>query len=215
MPQTCVIEQNKVARKDTGCGKMFLSENIDIMKCVKFKDDESKKKFWDLYDSDRTNSEGLYSSAVIPVSDKFSISFCEPSLYGALLEAGTYGAEFSKKYNNVISFMPYIDKIYWMDYKNKKLVEVSYQKFENNASKTAKAKVIRYSKVFDTLTTDEYTNVVSIINAINMKSDWFTYQIPEMTCPECGRTIPAEDITASGLVFTRHRLGILANSSIN
>lgn len=214
MPQTCEIEKGKVARMGTGCGKMFLSNNIPIMDCVKFKDAESKEKFWNLYDSDRSNSEGLWVGEAVRVSKKFAIVFREPTLYSVLFEAGSYGRDFASKYENVIAFMPYIEKIYWLDEKNMKMVEVSYKTYENNASKTAKSKAIKYSQVFDTLKTDEYTNVVSIISAINDRYDWFTYQIPEMTCPECGRTIPAEEITASGLVFTRHRLGILANTSI-
>ena len=215
MPQTCIIEKGKIARADTGCGKMFLSDNMPIMKCVKFVSDETKKKFWDLYDSDRTNSTGLYASEVLPISNNFAIAFHEPTLYGVLLEGAVYGQDFRKKYDNVVSIIPYIADIYWMDHKNHKLVRCEYTKYENNASKTAKSKVIRYSKIFDTFNTDEYTNVISIINSINERYEWLTYQIPEMTCPECGRVIPAEEITASGLVFTRHRLGILANTSIN
>lgn len=215
MPQTCQIEKGKIARKETGCGKMFLSDNMNIMKTVKFKDDESKKKFWDLYDSDRTNSEGLYASEIIPISNEFAIAFQEPTLYGVLLESATYGREFATKYSNVISFMPYIADIYWLDHANKKFVKVAYKEYANNAAKTAKSKAIRYHNIFETFNTDEYMNVVTIINAINENYDWMTYQIPEMTCPDCGRVIPAEEVSASGLVFTRHRLGILANTSIS
>ena len=215
MPQTCVIEKGKIPKVSTGCGKMFLSDDMNIMKCVKFTSDETKTLFWDLYDSDRTNSAGLFASEVMPISHDFAIAFQEPTLYSVLLESAVYGADFRKKYDNVISIMPYISEIYWLDHKNQKLVRVSYTEYANNAAKTAKSKAIRYSKIFDTFSTDEYTNVISIINSINEKYDWLTYQIPEMTCPECKRVIPAEEITAAGLVFTRHRLGILANTSIN
>lgn len=214
MPQTCVVEKGKIPKVSTGCGKMFLSDEMPIMKCVKFTSDETRKLFWDLYDSDRTNSEGLFASEVMPISNNFAIAFQEPTLYGVLLENAVYGPDFRKKYDNVISIMPYIADIYWLDYKNQKLVRVSYTEYANNSAKTAKSKVIRYSKIFDTFSTDEYTNVISIINTINEKYDWLTYQIPEMTCPECKRVIPAEPISAAGLVFTRHRLGILANTSI-
>lgn len=214
MPQTCLAEKGKLA-KDTGCGRMFLSDNIDIMDCVKFKDDECKKKFWDLYRSDRFNSDGLYVTEIIPISDSFAIAFRTPSIYHMLIESATYGREFMEKYNNVIQFMPYIDDIYWIDSVNKTLVKVDYKRYANNASKSAKSKVIRYSKIFDTFKVDEYANVQSIINSINSKEDGITYQVPEMTCPECGRVIPAEPISAYAMVFTRHRLGLLANSSIN
>ena len=214
MPQTCIQEPKKIPRKETGCGHMFLTDNIDIMRCVKFTSDENKKKFWDLYDSDRTNSEGLYASEIIPISERFAFAFVEPTLYSVMLEGGSYGSEFSAKYSDTISLMPYIGKIYFIDQAHKKLVEVKYQEFANNAAKTAKSKVIRYDKVIGSLKTDEYTNLVSIINSINEIGDWMTYVVPEMTCPKCGRTIPEEDISASGLVFTRHRLGVLANTSI-
>jgi hypothetical protein len=215
IPQTCEIEKNKIPRKETGCGKMFITDNIPIMKCVKFKDKESESKFWKLYDSDRTNADGLYATEILPISDKFAISFRDPSLYNIFFESASYGKEFSDKYNNIISIMPYIDKVYWLDHANMKMVEVTYKKYENNAAKTAKSKVIRYSKVFDTFSTDEYSNMLNIINSISDRVDWMSYQIPELTCPECGRVIPEEPLSASGLVFTRHRLGILASSSIN
>lgn len=215
MPATCISEKGKIPGKTTGCGKMFMSDNIDIMDCVKFKDDAAKKKFWDLYKSDRYDSEGLYVSEVIPISNTFAIAFKNPSLYDILFEPTSYNVEFMDKYDNIIGFMPYIDNIYWMDHANHKLVKVDYKRYDNNASKTAKSKVIRYSKVFDTFKTDEYATVQSIIASIGESRNDIEYIIPEMTCIECGRTIKSEPSSAQDLLFTRHRLGVLANSSIN
>lgn len=215
MPVTCVIEKGKIAKKNTGCGKMFITDSIDIMKSVKFKDDDAKKRFWNLYRSDRFNSEGLYVSEIIPISDSFAIAFKMPSIYDVFLEPASYGREFMEKHDRIIGVMPYIDNIYWIDHANSKLVPIAYKKYDNNAAKTAKSKVLRYSKIFDTFRTDEYSNIQSLIASINKSNDDITYIVPEFTCPECGRTIKSEETSAQALLFTRHRLGVLANSSIN
>ena len=214
MPGTCIRDEKKIAKVDTGCGKMFLSSHIDIMNCVKFTSEETKKKFWDLYDSNATNGEGLYVSELIPISRKFAIRFRDPSIYAVMFEMASFNNEFAQKYMSTINIMPYIDDIFFLDWANKKFVKVEYKHDPNNLSKDSKAKVIKYDNVMNSFSTDEYSRILNIISAINDRSDWMTYQVPEMTCPECGRKIEAQESTASSLVFTRHRLGLLANTSI-
>ena len=210
MPGTC----DKDDRNINGCGRMFLSEDMDIMSLVKFTSEEAKAKFWDLYDSDRTNSKGLYMTEIMPISDRFAIGFRDPSLYSVLFEYSNLNREFAQKYGDTIQLMPYIDNIYWIDQANMKLVKIKWNEDPNNASKSTKSKVMKYHNVFGSLTDDEYSSVGAIIAAIRTRVDWLTYQIPEMTCPECGKVIPASESTAASLVFTRHQLGLLANTSI-
>lgn len=210
MPGTCDKDDPNIR----GCGKMFLSENIDIMKLVKFTSEEAKAKFWSLYDSDRTNSSGLYMTEIMPISDRFAIGFRDPSLYSVLFEYSNLNREFVQKYSDTIQIMPYIDNIYWIDQANMKLVKIKWNEDPNNVSKTTKAKVMKYHNVFGSLTDDEYSSIGAIIGAIRSRVDWMSYQIPEMTCPECGKVIPASESTAASLVFTRHQLGLLANTSI-
>ncbi|MCM1219690.1 MAG: hypothetical protein NC548_34855 [Lachnospiraceae bacterium] len=210
MPGTCDKDDPNIR----GCGRMFLSDDMNIMKLVKFTSEEAKAKFWALYDSDRTNGSGLYMTEIMPISDRFAIGFRDPSLYSVLFEYTNLNREFTQKYADTIQMMPYIDNIYWIDQANMKLVKIKWNEDPNNASKTTKAKVMKYHNVFGSLSDDEYSSIGAIIAAIRTRVDWMTYQIPEMTCPECGKVIPASESTAAALVFTRHQLGLLANTSI-
>ena len=192
------------------CGKAYLTDNIDIMSMVKFTDTESENKFWDLYNSDIVNGNGLYISKVTPISDKFAVAFKEPSLYDTMIESGYFNDEFSSKYANTIAYLPYIDEVYYIDVLNRSLVPVDYKKYDNNISRTARSKVMRYNKVFNTLNADQNSIITAHINAINQRVNWFSYQIPETVCPECGFTNPPNGgQTASSLLFLRNRLAVL------
>ena len=193
------------------CGKAYLSDNIDIMSMVKFNDKESENKFWDLYNSDAVNGNGLYVSKVTPISDKFAVAFKEPSLYDTMIESGYFNEDFTSKYANIIAYLPYIDEIYYIDEVNRSLVPIDYKRYENNISRTARSKVVRYNKIFNTLNADQNSIITAHVNAINERDNWFTYQIPETTCPECGFVNPASDSpqTASSLLFLRNRLAVL------
>ena len=192
------------------CGKAYLTDNIDIMSMVKFNSKETEEKFWDLYNSDVVNGDSLYVTKVTPISDKFAVAFKEPSLYDTMIESGYFNDEFNNKYANTIAYLPYIDEIYYIDEVNKALVPIDYKRYDNNISRTARSKVMRYNKVFNTLNADQNSIITAHVNAINERVNWFTYQIPETTCPECGFVNPANDgQTASSLLFLRNRLAVL------
>ena len=195
---------------NSGCGKAYLSDNIDIMSMVKFTNKETEDKFWDLYNSDLVNGNALYVSKVTPISDKFAVAFKEPSLYDTMIESGYFNDEFNTKYANTIAYLPYIDEIYFIDEINRALVPIDYKRYDNNISRTARSKVMRYNKIFNTLNADQNSIITAHVNAINQRVNWFTYQIPETTCPECGFVNPANDgQTASSLLFLRNRLAVL------
>lgn len=212
IPFTC--EKSTVKGKKVGCGKMFLSDNMDIMRLVKFKNKKAKAAFNELYNSNRVNNKGLFISEIIPVSDNYAVELKVPSIYSVLFETSSYNQKFREDYARTIQFIPYVENFYQIDTVNEQLIPIGFQVFENNQGKTAKSRVIRYSKIINSLTTDEYSNLFAIVNAIDDRADWFEYQRPEVECPECGRKIEAEPMTASGLLFTRHRLAVLANTSI-
>ena len=192
------------------CNKAYLTDNIDIMSMVKFTNKETEDKFWDLYNSDLVNGNALYVSKVTPISDKFAVAFKEPSLYDTMIESGYFNDEFNTKYANTIAYLPYIDEIYFIDEINRALVPIDYKRYDNNISRTARSKVMRYNKIFNTLNADQNSIITAHINAINQRVNWFTYQIPETTCPECGFVNPANDgQTASSLLFLRNRLAVL------
>ena len=195
------------------CGKPFLTDNIAIMDMVKFNNEETEKKFWDLYNSDAIESKGLYTTEVVAVSKQFAIAFKDPSLYDVMIESAYYNDRFVERYGQIIQYVPFIDSIYYIDYSNNSLVPIEYETYGNNIGRTARSKVQRYDKVINTMNADETSIIASYIRKINEKTEWFTYQIPETTCPHCGTTVAAVgDQQASGLVFLRNRLGLLATS---
>jgi hypothetical protein len=196
-----------------GCRKPYLSENIAIMDMVKFADEEHEKKFWEIYNSDIVESKGLYVSEVVPISKNFAIGFKEPSLYDVMIESAYFNSDFVERYGQIVQYIPFIDSIYHIDYSNRSLVPIEFEVYANNIARTARSKVQRYDKVINTMSADENAIIAAYIRKINEKTEWFTYQIPETTCPHCGKTTPAVgDQQASALVFLRNRLALLATS---
>lgn len=193
------------------CNKAYLTDNVKIMDMVKFKNTESEEKFWNLYNSAPVNPNGLYVSAIQPITDKFAISFKEPSLYSVLIENQYFNQEFTRKYGLAVDYLPYIDDIFWIDAAHKTLVPIKFSEYDNNVAKTARSKAKKYYNIINTMNADENGLISAYINSINERIDWFSYQIPETTCPHCGHVNPAlSDQSASALVFLRSRLGVLA-----
>ena len=193
------------------CGKAYLTDNVKIMDMIKFKDNDSEEKFWNLYNSSPVNPNGLYISAIQPISDKFAIAFREPSLYSVLIENQYFNQEFTRKYGLAVDYLPYIEEIYWIDSAHKTLVPINFSEYDNNVAKTARSKAKKYYNIINTMNADENGLISAYINSINERIDWFSYQIPETTCPHCGHVNPAlADQSASALVFLRSRLGVLA-----
>ena len=107
--------------------------------------------------------------------------------------------------------MPYVDNIYYIDMANRCLVPIEFKQIANDPSKTARLKVKKIDAILNSFTVDENSILSAYTDKINNRVDWFTYQIPETTCPNCKHVNPAdENQTASALVFLRNRLGALA-----
>ena len=192
------------------CRKSYLTENIPIMDMVKFNNSESEAKFWDLYKSDVVNANGLYHTEIIPMTDKFAIAFREPSLYSIVVENNYFNDEFIRRYGQSVAYSPYIDNIYYIDVQNQTLIPIDHKTYANNIARTARSKVQRFDKILNTFNADQHAIIAAYINKINERVDWFTYQIPETTCPHCGQINTGSSEQAANLVFTRNRLAVLA-----
>ena len=205
------VESNFLPIDCAECKKPYLTEDMDIMDMVKFKDDESEKKFTNLYNSEASNPNGLYVTENVPISNKFAIAFREPSLYSVLIESQYFDDTFNRRYQQTIALMPYIDQVFFIDVENRRLVPIEFKLFANDPAKTARQKIKKLDAILNTLNVDENAVLATFTDKINNRADWFTYQIPESTCPNCKHVNPAaEDQTASSLVFLRNRLGALA-----
>lgn len=193
------------------CRKPYLTENIKIMDMIKFTDEKCKQKFWNLYKSDTIEPNGLYTSEVVPMSDRFAIGFKMPSIYDTFIESRYYSAQFQEKYSTTVGYMPYIDNLYVIDKVNRSLIPIGYTIYDNNIAKTVRSRVMKFDKVLGTLNSDERAVLTVYSSKINEMENWFTYQIPETTCIHCGHVHPViEDQSPSSMVFIRNRLALLA-----
>lgn len=194
------------------CKKPYLTDDIEIMDMVKFKDDKCEEKFTKLYNSEPVNPNGLYATENTAISDKFAIGFREPSLYSVLIESQYFDDKFTRQYQQAIAIMPYIDQLYYIDMANRRLVPIEFKLYANDPAKTARQKIKKIDAMLNTLTVDQNAVLATFTQQINERTEWFTYQIPASTCPNCKHENPAqEDQSASSLVFLRNRLGALVN----
>lgn len=201
IPYTCTNEK---------CNNVFLSEDIDIMDMVKFKDDASKKKFNTILNNGSIPESKVYETRIIPISNKIAIGFREPSIYNTIFENAILDQKFIDKYQELLSIMIYIDNIYLI--KDKKLTPVALKVDTNNLAKTIKYRISVYAKIISSLASDNYSKISKIIAGINEYGDEITYQLPEVTCPECSHTIQAEESDVVQMLFNRHQLALIANS---
>ena len=196
------------------CNHVFLSDNIDIDDMIKFKDDAAKKKFYDILENSDTISKEdacLYKTKIVPVSPTIAIGFREPSIYNTIFENSVLDQNFINKYTRLLTMMVYIDNIYVIQ--NGEYIPVRCRVDRHSLAKTAKIRIVTYSKIIRTLPSDSYNNILAEIAKINDLGDEVKYQLPEITCPKCGQTIEATEQTPTQLLFSRHQLNLLSQES--
>ena len=196
------------------CNHVFLSDNIEIEDMIKFKDDAAKKKFYDILENSDTISKEdayLYKTKIVPVSPTIAIGFREPSIYNTIFENSVLDQNFIDKYTRLLTVMVYIDNIYVIQ--NGEYIPVRCRVDRHSLAKTAKIRIVTYSKIIRTLPSDSYNNILAEIAKINDLGDEVKYQLPEITCPKCGQTIEATEQTPTQLLFSRHQLNLLSQES--
>ena len=200
----------------TSCKETWLTEDVDIMDMVKFEDEEAKKKFAKIYQSEDSSmtKAGLYVSERVPLSNTVAVSFREPSIY-TRIELASLDTEFRDKYSAIMEYIPYIDSLYLINQEEGTLTPVGYKSFADNNIKTTKSKIQQFAKVLSTLSIDEFGTIRPFVNAIATRSNGISYIIPECTCPKCGKIVEEVSTTAEEMLFTRYQLGALVNTSLN
>ena len=198
------------------CTNTFLTEDINFMDMVKFKNEEAKKTFKSIYKSEvDAAGSGLYTSEIVPISTNIAIGFKEPSIY-ALFEQASLDANFKERYSSIMDFYSYIDSVYLIDQESKQLIPIGYKVYPDNPTKTIKSKVKQYANALSNLTIDEFGVIKAYVGAIiKMGNDDIQYMIPEVSCPKCNTTIPERISSAEALVFIRYQLGALVSTSLN
>ena len=196
--------------------KMHLTDNIPVLAMVKFDNEEAKEKFTDLYKSTNEKAGKLYTTEVVPLSDKIAVGFKEATIY-SLFEIASLDSKFKSKFANILDYFPYIDCVYLIDQEKRELVPIGHKIYADNPRKTTMSKIVMLNKALETLTIDQFGPIKAYVNALISKRSkiGFHYIIPETNCPSCGSTIDEQTISAEELVFTRYQLGALTSTSIN
>lgn len=196
------------------CKNIFMKE-IPIENMVKYKNDSVKERVEEILNGEYS-VDGTEEVEVVMVSDKYAIGLKSPSIYNILFETTILDEKFTEKYASFLGFMSFIDEIYYIDKNNQELVPIDISISDiHNTTKAIKNKVLQYSKIIRTLTSDQFSNLQAQIFRIQEAQNVIEYVLPETTCPKCASVVKEESITPEQMVFTRRQLLLIANSSIN
>ena len=197
------------------CKETFLSDDIDIMSMVEFENDDAKKKFVSLYQSEATPAgKGIFCTEIVPMNEKLAIAFRQPSIYN-VFEIASMDDKTRAEYSSIIDYIPYIDQIYSIDMENQQLAPIGYKMFADNNQRTIRSKVQKYNQLLSTLSVDEFAIIKAYVKAIAEKTSGIGYVYPAIECPKCHNTTEKQRTTAEELVFTRYQLGSLVNTSLS
>lgn len=196
------------------CGNVFIHD-IEFKDLVNYKDDAAKAKVQNLLRKDTTSSDGdTYEVEMIQVSENYAFSLRTPSIWTTIIEIASLSDKFLEKHADLIDVIAYIDSVYLIDYDNNELVPVDTKPDPNDLGKTVARRVKSMHDIISTLSSEEYYTLTSAIGDIDKTSDEITYKLPSCTCPKCNKEIPENtDITPDQLLFTRHQLAAIANTS--
>lgn len=196
------------------CNNVFM-QDVPLEDMVKYKDDETKKKAEEILNGEYS-VDGTEDIEVVMISDNYAVGLKKPSLYNVYFELSIVDDDFREKYANFLGFMSYIDEIYYIDRENTELVPIDISISDHrNISKSIKNKIMQYSKILRTLTSDQFSTLQSYIYNIDQNTTNIEYRLPATECPKCGTKIPAEVTDPEQMIFLRRQLLLIANSSIN
>lgn len=196
------------------CAKTLLTDDMPILDLVKFPNEESKKKFTEIYSSEGNYAgKGLYVSEIVALSNNLAIGFKDASIYN-LFEIYSLSQADREKYKSIIDIMPYIDSLYIINAETKELIPIGYKIYPDNPTKTIKSKINVFYNAMKSLTVDEFTPIRSFVRNITNRKFDFGYRYPAVKCPHCGTMTKEIDSTAEQLLFVRYQLGALANTSL-
>lgn len=192
------------------CKEVFL-ETIDIDDMYKFSSKEVEEEFNTILNNNDSTFKGKeYETNLIQISDEYVVGLKEPSIFNVIFESISIPESFRVKYADIIGILSYIDNMYYIDRESSNLTPIKLKVYNKDLGKTMKYKIIQYSKILKTLTSDQYYILTSAIAKAN-QDDHIQYILPERRCPKCGTTVPESEHSPDSMLFTRHQLGALAN----
>ena len=202
---------NHIPYHCTECNKVFLQEVSDINSMVKYKSTKAEEYIKSLLNKDTSNSTDAYETHLVQVSDDIAVALRRPSIFNVTFENAVLDERFTDKYQDLLALLVYIDAMYYINRETNELVEIETNPDPSNLEKTVKKKVVRYTKVIQSLTSDQFYELSAKIKDLNDRNEYIDYVLPAAVCPHCGKSIEEEVKTPENLLFTRHQLAALAN----
>ena len=204
---SCFFNHSCTNRK---CNNTFIAD-AKFEDLVEYKDDEWKEKADRIVRSGNTNN-GEYDSDFIQISENYCVTTRLPSAYNVIFETASLSDQFIEKYSDVIDIISFIEDIYYVDRESQQLIPVDTKPVKNDRIKTVSNRIRAYNAILNKLSSNEYSYLNGIISSKYNNIDGVSYKLPEVTCPKCGTVIESTPYTAEQLLFTRHRLGLFANT---
>lgn len=194
------------------CKNVFVTSDISIDDMVKYKTDADKEKAKSILEKETTTEVNEYDVDLVQISDNYVFGFKDPSIYNVIFESIILDDNFLEKYAELLQIISYIDSVYLIDYESNELRPIELQEYPNNLRKTVKTKINRYAKVIQSLNSDQFNQLETILKERDERHDGVSYVLPQVKCTKCGKEIEERPMTSEDLLFTRHQLARIANS---
>jgi len=202
LPYTCTANE---------CKHTFMKD-LDFESMYKYVNDDAKNLCTKIMNGEVMEEDGTLPVELVQVSDNYVFGFKCPSIYNIVFETSLLDQNFTEKYSNMLSIAAHIENIYYIDSKNKTLQPIEIKNDPKSEVRSIKEKIVRMAKIINSLNSDQYNFVSTIVDKIEEDHKYIEYMIPATTCPKCGKDIEETSISAESLLFTRHQLIATANS---
>lgn len=202
---------NFVSYRCPDCHKVFIKD-VNFRDMVTFKNDEVEKKVRTMMDQNTDVGKINYEIDLIQASNKYVFGMKTPSLYNIVMETAGLPENIMQKYSDLIDTISYIDSVYTIDYVNNELIPITIPSVKDDPVKSTIKRIKTLYDILKRLNSDEYYVLRGYIAKVDEKGSEISYKVPAAKCPDCDTEVEENtEITASGLLFTRHHLGAFAS----
>lgn len=206
-------KSNLITYQCNNCKEVKI-KNVPLEECIKYYDNNAKDEVERILKYGDSTFENKIISNLIQLSDTLAVSVKSPSIYNIIFELSTIDEKFLNKYASVLSVTTFIENIYEIDSVNSSLIPITIKEDPKNITKSVKRRIRAKVELLKNLTSEQYDILLAEINSIDKHASSIQYIQPEHKCEKCGNVIAEVQTTAESMLFTRHQLALMKNSSV-